>query len=133
MLRANGASAGAPGRSRTSVCSSSTSKMRSAAAIACCRLAFTRLSFLTGPYISSSAATNDVNSPGVSRPAAIARLPYQSATAIAMPAQQLHQRRQDRHDPRHRHVRAVQPLRGRLELLRLALLRRERLDDAVAR
>ena len=85
MLRANGASAGAPGRSRTSVCSSSTSKMRSAAAIACCRLAFTRLSFLTGPYISSSAATNDVNSPGVSRPAAIARLPYQSATAMAMP------------------------------------------------
>ena len=40
--------------------------MRSDAAAACCRLAFTRLSFLTGPYINSSAATNDVNSPGAS-------------------------------------------------------------------
>ena len=45
--------------------------MRSAAAIACCRLALTRLSFLAGPYIRNSAAMNDVNSPGVSRPGAI--------------------------------------------------------------
>ena len=69
----------------TSVCRSSSSKIRSSAATACCRLALTRLSFLTGPYINSSAATNDVNSPAVSRLSAISRLPYQSAPAIAKP------------------------------------------------
>ena len=45
--------------------------MRSAAAMACCRLAFTRLSFLIGPYMNNSAATNAANSPLVRRPAAI--------------------------------------------------------------
>ncbi len=59
--------------------------MRSVAAIVCCRLAFTRLSFFAGPYIISSAATNDVNSPVVSRPEAICALPYQRATAMPMP------------------------------------------------
>ena len=41
--------------------------MRSEAAIACCRFAFTRLSFFAGPYISSTAPKNDANSPGERR------------------------------------------------------------------
>ena len=85
MSPVNGGSGGALGRSRTSVCVSSSSKMRSDAAIACCRFALTRDSFLIGPYINNSAATNDVNSPGVRLPKAISRLPYHSAPAIAMP------------------------------------------------
>ena len=55
----NGASGAAPGCSITSVCVSSISKMRSDAAIACCRLALTRLSFLAGPYIRSSVPMNE--------------------------------------------------------------------------
>ena len=58
---------------------------RRAVAIVCCRLALTRLSFFAGAYISSMAAMNDVNSPGVSRPLAISLLPYQRASAIPMP------------------------------------------------
>ena len=73
------------GFSTTSVCVSSISKMRSDAAIACCRLAFTRLSFFAGPYIRNSVAMNDVSSPIVSRPLAISRLPYQSAPAMPKP------------------------------------------------
>ena len=126
------ASVCAPGRSCTSVCVSSISKIRSDAAIVCCRLAFTRLSFLTGPYISNSAATNDVNSPGVSRAARDGRGPRTTARPPCHPAQQLHHRRQDRQRRRHLHVRAVQPLRRRRELVRLVLLGAERLDDAVA-
>ena len=38
--------------------------MRSDAAIACCRFAFTRLSFFAGPYIRNSAAMNDANCAG---------------------------------------------------------------------
>ena len=92
----------------TSLWVSSSSKIRSDAATACWRFALTRLSFLIGPYISSSAATKSVNSPAVSRPLAISRVPYQSAPAIANAAQQLHQRRQDRQDARHLHVRAIE-------------------------
>ena len=87
--------------------------MRSAAAIACCRLAFTRLSFLIGPYISSSAAMNAVNSPR--RQAARRDLRGCRSTAprqSRMPPSSSIDRRQHRHDPRHAHVRAIQ-LRGR--------------------
>ena len=41
----------APGDSATSVCVSIISKIRSPAAMACCRFAFTRLSFFAGAYI----------------------------------------------------------------------------------
>ena len=85
MVPLNGASAGAPGRSCTSVWVSSSSKMRSDAATACCRFALTRLNFLIGPYIISRAATNSVNSPAVSRPLEISRVPYHSAPAMATP------------------------------------------------
>ena len=57
--------------SATSVCVSSISKMRPAAAIACCRLALTRLNFLAGPYIMNSAAMNAPNSPVVRLPSVI--------------------------------------------------------------
>ena len=59
-------SGSAPGRSLTSECVSRISKIRSEAAIACWRLAFTRLNFFTGAYIMKAAARNDVNSPCVS-------------------------------------------------------------------
>ena len=59
-----GGSACASGSSATSVWVSSISKIRSPAAMACCRFAFTRLSFLAGAYITNMAARNDVNSPG---------------------------------------------------------------------
>ena len=79
---------------RTSVCVSSISKIRSDAAIACCRLALTRLSFLTGPYIRSSAAMNEVNSPAVRRPVRdlAAAVPQRAGNGDA--AEELHQRRQ---------------------------------------
>ena len=85
MNRAIGGSGGAPGASATSVWVSRSSKMRWAAAMPCWTLAFTRLSFFSGPYISSSAARKAVKSPSVIRPRAISRLPYQSAEAIAAP------------------------------------------------
>ena len=75
----------ASGRSVTSLCVSRTSKMRSVAAMACCRLAFTRLSFLAGPYIRNSAAMKATKSPGVRRPEVISWLPYQSAATKATP------------------------------------------------
>ncbi len=106
--------------------------MRSDAAIACCRLALTRLSFFAGPYISSSVAMNDVSSPIVSRPLTISRLPYHSATAMPMPPSssisggRLDERR------RHLHVRAEQLIAGPVESLRLLRLVAERLDDAMA-
>ncbi len=75
----------ASGRSATSLCVSRTSKMRSVAAIACCKLAFTRLSFLAGPYIRKSAAMNATKSPEVRRPAVISWLPYHSAATNATP------------------------------------------------
>jgi hypothetical protein len=65
----------APGGSTTSVCVSSISKMRSDAAIACCRLAFTRLSFFAGPYIRNSVPMNRANCPVVRFPLAICALP----------------------------------------------------------
>ncbi len=43
---------------------SSRRKIRSEAAIACCRVAFTRLNFLIGAYIMNAAATNAAKSPG---------------------------------------------------------------------
>ena len=106
--------------------------MRSDAAIACCRLALTRDSFLIGPYISSSAARNDVNSPAVSRPCGnlAAAVPQRAGNGDA--AQELHQRRQHRQHARHLQVGAEQRRRGALELGRLAALGAERLDDAVA-
>ena len=58
--------------------------MRSAAAIACCRSAFTRLNFLAGPYIMNRAAMNAVNSPS----STVRRnllLPYHSAATNATP------------------------------------------------
>ena len=46
-------------------------------------LAFTRLSFFTGPYITSSAATKVVNSPAVISPPAIRLEPYQRTPTTA--------------------------------------------------
>ena len=132
MARANGGSGTAPGRSTTSVCASISSNTRSAAAAACCRLALTRVSFLIGPYISSSAATNEVNSPGVSRPAAISWLPYHERADDGHAAQRLHQRRQQRQHAGHAHVGAIELVGRGAELRRLAALGQERLDDAVA-
>ncbi len=43
--------------------------MRSLAAIVCWMLAFTRLSFLIGPYIMNAAPRNAAKSPAVSAPA----------------------------------------------------------------
>ena len=49
-------------------------------------LAFTRLSFLIGPYIMNAAARNDEKSPGVSWPERdLAATPYQSAPTAASP------------------------------------------------
>ena len=106
--------------------------MRSEAASACCRLALTRLNFFTGPYISSSAATNDVNSPAVSRPIAISRLPYQSAPAMAMPPRNSISGGSIDEHARHLQVGAIEQSRGALELRRLTRLGAERLDDAMA-
>ena len=53
--------------------------------MACWRFALTRLSFLAGPYIRNKAAMNEVNSPRLSFPAAISRLPYHRAPAMATP------------------------------------------------
>ena len=65
---------------------SSISKMRSAAAIACCRLAFTRLSFLIGVYIMNAAT---MNAEEVARSSAAwresAALPYHSSADDATP------------------------------------------------
>ena len=122
----------APARSTTSVCASINSKTRSAAAAACCRLALTRVSFLIGPYISSSAATNDGE---LAR-----REPSGGDLGAAVPqggddgdpAQRLHQRRQQRQHPGHAHVGAVELIGGAAELAGLAVLGQERLDDAVS-
>ena len=59
--------------------------MRCDAAMPCWMFAFTRLSFLSGPYIRSRAARKAVKSPSVMLPRAISRLPYHSARAIATP------------------------------------------------
>ena len=107
--------------------------MRSDAAAACCRLALTRLSFLIGPYISSSAARNEVNSPGVSRPRGdlAAAVPQRAGDRDA--AEELHQRRQQRQHARHLQVGAdTASPDDALELRGLARLGAERLDDAVA-
>ena len=85
MTSRNRGNSDASARSWTSLCVSSIWKMRSAAAIACCRFALTRLSFLAGPYIMKSAAMNPTNSPVVRRIALISWLPYHSATANATP------------------------------------------------
>ena len=84
MAPVNGGSGTAPSRSRTSVWVSSSSKIRSDAAIACCRLALTRDSFLIGPYINSKAARNDVNSPAESRPFPWPRRTVDLATALTI-------------------------------------------------
>ena len=71
--------------------------MRSDAAIACCRLAFTRLSFLTGPYIMNSG--DDERSELALRQSPLRDLRgcrTRSAPTIAEAAEQLHQRRQQR-------------------------------------
>ena len=59
--------------------------MRSEAAIACCRLALTRLSFLAGPYMRKSVPMKSANWPGVSLPDEICWLPYHSAAAMPKP------------------------------------------------
>ncbi len=63
MCCRSGASGVAPGRSLTSEWVSSRSKIRSEAAMACCRFVLTRLSFLIGPYIMKAATTNAKKSP----------------------------------------------------------------------
>ena len=108
----------------TSVCVSSISKMRSDAAIACCRFALTRLSFFAGPYIRNSAAMNDVNSPVVRRPLAICSAAVPERGRHAEAAEQLHQRRQARKRGRHLHVGAEQLVAGPGELVGLVRLRR---------
>ena len=115
----------------TSVCVSIISKMRSPAAIACCRLAFTRLSFFAGAYIMSRAARNDVNWPVVRRPAAISSLPYHSATAMPMPPEQLHERRHQRQRADDAHVGAIEVPQRVAKAAGLALFGAERLDDAM--
>ena len=73
------------GRSSTSVCVSSIVKIRSAAAIACCRLVFTRLSFLIGVYIMNAAKMNPRKVPCVVWPLEISPLPYQISPTTAAP------------------------------------------------
>ena len=131
MACENGGSGAAVGDSATSVCVSSISKMRSAAAIACCRFAFTRLSFFAGAYIISIAARNDVKSPVVRRPVAICSLPYHKRRRHADAAEQLHRGRHQRQRAHDAHVRAIQMLQRVAEAAGLALFRAERLDDAV--
>ena len=80
-----GFSGRASGRSPTSVCVSSIVKMRSEAAIACCRLVFTRLSFLIGVYIMKAAKMNPRKLPCVVRPCEISPLPYQIRPTTASP------------------------------------------------
>ena len=106
--------------------------MRSEAATACCRLAFTRDSFLIGPYIRNRAATNDVNSPAVSRPCAISRLPYHSAPAMARPPRNsINGGSIDRTRVTFRLVRNS-AAEARSNFVRLAPLGAKGLDDAVA-
>ena len=85
MAWRNGAIGSAPGCSLTSVCVSSISKIRSAAAVACCRLAFTRLSFFAGPYMKSSSAMNEKKAPSVIVRDATCRLPMTIAAAMPTP------------------------------------------------
>ena len=132
-VRGTARAAARPAARCTSVCVSSISKIRSDAAIACCRLALTRLSFLAGPYIRNSGADErDELARASARRAAICWLPYQSSAGHAEAAEQLHQRRQARQRRRHLHVRAEQLMPARLNLLGLVRLGAERLDDAVA-
>ena len=106
--------------------------MRSAAAAACCRSAFTRLSLRAGPYIRKSAVMNATKSPVVRRFAGdlLAADPQRRRERHA--ADDLHQRRQHRQHARHPHARAIEALGRLLELRRLARLGAERLDDAMA-
>ena len=108
--------------------------MRSDAAIACCRLALTRLSFFAGPYIRSSVADERARTAPVVRSSAArsARLPYTQRAGHAEAADQLHQRRQARQRRRDLHVGAEQMVAGAVELLGLVRLGAERLDDAMA-
>ena len=74
----------------TSVCVSSSSKIRCGGRHRLLQFAFTRLSFFSGVYISSSTATNDVNSPCVRRPPrnltrAVPQAPPQSRRRRAAP------------------------------------------------
>jgi len=71
-----------------------------------------------------------VNSPVVSRSAAICRLPYQSAAAMPSP-RAAHERRQHRQRARHLHVGAVDAVRGRRETPRLLGLGANAFTDAV--
>ena len=85
MLWRNGESSFAPSRSLTSECVSSNSKMRSAAAIACCRLVLTLLNFFTGVYIMKAAKMNARKLPCVISPPPMRRLPYQINATTATP------------------------------------------------
>ena len=76
---------------------------------------------------------NDVNSPGVSRPAAISRLPYQSAAAIATPPSSSISGGSARQRARDLHVRPVQRSDARSNFSASRASAAERLDDAVAR
>ena len=114
------------------MCVSSIVKIRSEAAIACCRLVFTRLSFLIGVYIMKAAKMNPRKLPCVVRPPEISALPYQISANHRQPAEQLHQRRQHGDRARDLEVDAVEELGGALEALALVLLRAEGLDDAMA-
>ena len=132
--RSRGAAAGsvpAFGRSSTSECVSSTSKMRSDAAIDCWMLALTRLSFLTGVYIMNAATMKLVNCPVVSslRRDLLAAVPDERDDR--QPADQLHQRRQRRENAGDLEVGAVDLLRRALEARLLVRLGAERLDDPV--
>ena len=64
---------------------SSSSKIRWAAASACCSVALTRLRRLIGSYIRNSVVTKSMNSPIVSRPLPICEAPYQIIAATAIP------------------------------------------------
>ena len=111
MPRGSGASVRAPGRSMTSECVSSISKIRSAAAIACWRLVFTRLSFLSGVYIMNAAKMNADEIPLRHRPLRdlLAAVPQRHGERDA--AEELHQRRQHRQGAGHLDVGAIEALR----------------------
>ena len=106
--------------------------MRSEAAIACCRLVFTRLNFLIGVYIMKAAKMNPRKLPCVVRPLRNLAAAVPDQANHRQPAEQLHQRRQHGDGARDLQVDAVEELGGALEALALVLLGAEGLDDAMA-
>ena len=94
--RESAAAAARPAAPSTSECVSSISKMRSEAAIACCRFVFTRLNFLIGVYIMNAAKMNAAKLPCVSRPLRDLPAAVPDQADHRQPAEKLHQRRQHR-------------------------------------